>query len=190
MVSGSLRSRKSQTAHCRSLYFEKPVVNSRVVSPRNTIFELFEPRCPLPFDITLPVRGSITLIHLSLQVVAISEPSRLKLKLWIVSGWQLIEPTTWPVPVCQIRIRWSKPIENRIWSAVGCHSIIGTRRLCSASVTSESTIDVRRSQGSSGMCQTFTVQSSEHEATVKENVWFFKKSMVIVCNKMTYWCYR
>uniref|UniRef100_A0A6B0TSY6 Putative secreted protein n=1 Tax=Ixodes ricinus TaxID=34613 RepID=A0A6B0TSY6_IXORI len=71
---------------------------------------------------TFPVRGSMTLSFLSLQVVASRLPSRLKDMEWIESGWQSMVRTASARLTSHTRMLWSNPALRRTCSAVGCHS--------------------------------------------------------------------
>ena len=76
--------------------------------------------------ITSPLRGSITLSFLSLQVVAMRDPSKLHDILNKESGWKSNCNTASPLKIFQITIRVSKLAEARTPSAVGCQAIIPT----------------------------------------------------------------
>lgn len=163
-----------QTAHCRSLNLENPVVNKRPESPRKVTLDDFGPSWHRPLLTTACFLMSMIRRSLSLHVVATRLPSRLSEMDWIVSGWQLMTRTTRPLQVFQTRITWSAPAEIKIFSAVGCHSIIDTLRLCSNKVMIGWETPLLDGP-SSGMYHNMTEQSSELEAiTLSLNGFHFR----------------
>ena len=118
----------------------------------------------IPTRTTVPLRGSITLIFLSLHVVAIRLPLVFQSMLNIRSGWQSISMVASAVSKFQITIKGSKLALRRMLDATGCQRIWCTFRWWEPSKVNRGSSRIVLPSPSSGICQIFTVVSSDEEA--------------------------
>ena len=146
--------------YCRSLCLVKPVVNT---SPffRYTAWAPLDPSCATASSSTLPSRGSTRRIFLSLQVNSTSLPSQFQQALSTSSGSPKVRRHS-PVPTFQMHTLLSLPAERRTFCALGCQSTMPTLRWWKTRSTTHSVMV--RVTPLSGICHTFTVQSSLAEA--------------------------